>query len=52
MAVELEVDPAEQAERALVVDHEHSLDVRAFPLAAHHAGHCSGPRIGSGLRHV
>ena len=40
VAVELEVDAAEQAERALVVDHEHVLD-RAAPRVAHQAGHCS-----------
>ncbi len=47
MAVELEVDPAEQAQRALVLDHEHGLDVRASPFAAHHGGHFSGSRIRS-----
>ena len=36
VAVELEVDPAEQAERALVVDHEHVLDVPP-PWIAHQA---------------
>ena len=40
VAVELEVDPTEQAERALVVDHEHVLDVPP-PLIAHQAAHCT-----------
>jgi hypothetical protein len=35
VAFELEVDPAEQAQRALVVNDEHGLEVRAPPFAAH-----------------
>ena len=40
VALQLEVDAAEQAERSLVVDHEHVLDVPP-PGNVHQAAHCT-----------